>query len=323
MATACVVLVATANAGIAGLVEAMREAMAGATKSTTLSAAARSGLEIAVLTLSLPVGTLLVVACLAGLAQTRGLATAWPLLPAGRKVLPTLHRVFGRDRAVEAGKGCIVLGILLAACFWSIRPAISGIAALGGASAARILRAVGVLGEHLAIRLTVAMLALGAADFLWQHHRHRKALRMSRDEVKREHKESEGEPAHKAERLRLHQECMQEQASGDVTEADFVVVQSGGMAGGVAGVMAAAIRYDREARVAPIVMVKGEHRHAQAIEAAARAAGIPVLIHPDLVRALASVDDGGEIPPALYEQVAECLVWVQGLGQAGVACFPG
>jgi flagellar biosynthesis protein FlhB len=312
MATACVVLVATANAGAAGLVEAMREAMAGATKSTTIFAAARSGLEIALLTLSLPVGALLGVACLAGLAQTRGLATALPLLPEGRKVLPTLGRVVGRDRAMEAGKGCLALGILLAVGFWSIRPAISCIAALGGASAARILRAVGVLGEYLAIRLTVAMLALGAADFLWRHHRHRKALRMSRDEVKREHKESEGEPSHKAERLRLHQEGMQEQASGDVAEADFVVVESGVMV----GVMAAAIRYDREARGAPVVMVKGEHRHAQAIEAAARAAGIPVLIHPGLVRALASVDDGCEIPPALYEQVAECLVRVQAMGQA-------
>lgn len=308
IATACVVLVATANAGAAGLVQAMREAMAGATKSTTIFAAAKAGLEVAVLTLALPAGAALVAAFLASVAQAQGRATVLPLLPDGKKVLPSLGRVFGRDRAIEAGKGFIVLGILFAVAFWSIRPVISSIAALGGASAAQILRAEGVLGEHLAIRLTVAMLALGAVDFLWQRHRFGKALRMSRDEVKREHRESEGEPAYKAERLRLHQEFMHEQTVGDVTEADFVVVQ--------AGVMAAAIRYDGEASNAPIVMVKGEHGHAQAIEAAARAAGVPVFIDPDLVRALASVEYGGEIPEALYEQVAECLLRVQATGKS-------
>jgi flagellar biosynthesis protein FlhB len=307
MATACVVLVATARAGVAGLVQAMREAMVGAAKATALSAFAKAGLEVAVVTLALPAGALLVVACLVGVMQTRGLAAALPLMPEARRVLPSLDKVLGRERAIEAGKGVVVVWFLFTVAFWSIRPAISAIAALGGASAAQILRAMGVLGEHLAIRLIVAMLALGAADFLWQRHHHGKALRMSRDEVKREHKESEGEPAQKAERLRLHQEIMQEQALGDVTKADFVVVH--------AGFMAAAIRYDRASASAPVVMMKGERRVAQAIEAAARAAGVPVIVDPNLSRALASVDDGGEIPKSLYEQVAECLVRVQAKGQ--------
>jgi flagellar biosynthesis protein FlhB len=306
-ATACIVLVASAHAGVAGLVQAMREAVAGATKSTAITAAAKAGLDIAALTLALPVGALFVVACLAGLVQTLGGASALPLQPDARRVSPSLGRVLGRDRVIEVGKGLIVLCILFTVAFWSIRPAISSIAALGGASAARILRAVGVLGEHLAIRLTVAMLALGAADLLWQRHRHGKALRMSRDEVKREHRESEGEPAQKAERLRRYRELMHERTVGDIAEADFVVVQ--------AGVMAAAIRYDREASNAPVVMVKGVHRHAQVIETRARAAGVPVVVDPDLVRALASVEEGSDIPEGLYQQVAECLVRIQDLGQ--------
>ena len=308
MATACVVLVATARAGVAGLVQAMREAMVGAAKATALFAFAKAGLEVAVVTLAPPVGALLVVACLVGVMQARGLAAALPLMPEARRVLPSLGKVLGRERALEAGKGFVVVCFLFAVAFWSIRPAISAIAGLSGASAAQILRAIGVLGEHLAIRLTVAMLALGAVDFLWQRHRHGKALRMSRDEVKREHRESEGEPAQKAERLRLHQEIMREQALGEVTEADLVVVH--------AGIIAAAIRCDLASASAPVVMMKGERRVAQAIEAAARAAGVPVVVDPALVRALASVDDGGEIPESLYEQVAECLVRVQAKGQS-------
>jgi type III secretion protein U len=209
---------------------------------------------------------------------------------------------------VEAGKGFLGLCVLFAVALWSIRPAVSGIAATGGASAARILRTVGVLGQRLAIHLTVAMLALGAADYLWQRYRHGKALRMGRDEVKREHRESEGEPAHKAERLRLHHEFMQEHALGDVAEADFVVVHP--------GVMATAIHYDQKSSSAPVVLVKGEGGRAQAIAAAARAAGVPAFVDPDLARALGSVDESGEIPEALYQRVAECMLRAETMGQS-------
>jgi flagellar biosynthesis protein FlhB len=307
VATACVVFVATASAGVGGLLQAMRETMVGASKSTAMAAAAKSGLEVVALTLALPMGALLAVACLAGVVQTRGLATVRPLRPEARRVLPSLDRVLGCDRVIEAGKGVIGLAVLFIVAFWSIHPVISSIAALSGASAVQILRAIGVLGERLAIHLTMALLALGTADFLWQRHRRGKALRMSRDEVKREHRESEGEPAHKAERFRLHQEFMHEQTIGDVNGADFVVVH--------AGLMAVAIRYDRASASAPVVMVKGEHRHAQAIEVAARADGVPVFVDPELARALALVEHGGEIPEALYERVAGCLVQVQAKGQ--------
>jgi flagellar biosynthesis protein FlhB len=305
--TACIVFVASAQAGAAGLAHAMREAMAGATKSTGVVAAAKAGFEVALLTLALPASALFVIVCLAGLAHTQGFASAVPLRPDARRVVPSLGRVFGRERVIEVGKAGIVLCLLFSVALWSIRPAISSLAALSGASAARILHTAGVLGEHLAVRLSATMLALGAADFFWQRHRHEKALRMSRDEVKREQRESEGEPAQKAERLRRYQELMQEQRVGDIAAADFVVVQ--------AGRMAVAIRYDHEAVSAPIVMVKGVHGQAQAIEAAARVAGVPVVVDPNLVMALASVEDGDDIPEVLYQQVAECLVRIQAASQ--------
>lgn len=170
----------------------------------------------------------------------------------------------------------------------------------------------GVLGGRLAIHLTVAMLVLGAVDYLLQRQRHGKVLRMSRDEVKRESRESEGEPAHKAERLRLHHEFIQEQALDKILDADFVVVH--------AGVLAAAIRYEREGALAPVVMAKGRHLRAQAIEAAARVAGVPIFNVPWAVD-LVLVDEGEEIPEALYERVAECLLRAQAVaqdvGQAG------
>jgi type III secretion protein U len=308
MATACIVLVATASSGVAVLLQLMVEALRGATQSMAFSVAAQAGLEVVLVNLAVPASALLLVGCLVGVAQTRGLATALPLRPDGRRVLPAIGRVLGRDRVVEAGKGILALGVLFAVAGWSMRPAMLGVAALSGASAGRILRAVGVLGGRLAIHLTVAMLALGAADYLLQRQRHRKALRMSRDEVKREHRDSEGEPVHKAERLRLHHEFMQKQALGDVANADFVVVH--------AGVLAVGIRYDRKSSGAPVVNVKGERLGAQAMEAAARAAGVPVFVDAHWAGALALVDEGEEIPEALYALVAECLLRAEAMGQA-------
>ena len=308
VATACGVLVATAQAGTAELVLAMREVLMGATKSLSISEAARSGFEAAVVMLALPLGTLWLMTCLAGVAQTRGLVTTRPLRPDAGRILPSLGRVFGRDKAMEAGKGLFGVALLFSVAYGSIRPAISAIAGLGGASAEQIFRALGVVGQRLGIHLTLAMLAIGIADYFWQRHRNGKALLMSRDEVKREHRELEGEPAHKAERLRLHREFMLEQVLSDVPRAHFVVVES--------GVMAAAICHERDGSRAPVVMLKGERKVAQAIEDAARAARVPVFADADLTRALAAVDEGEEIPEALYEQVAECLVRARSLGQS-------
>jgi type III secretion protein U len=142
------------------------------------------------------------------------------------------------------------------------------------------------------------MLAVGVGDYLWQRHSHGKALRMSRDEVKREHREDEGEPETRAGRLRLHREFTLGQGMGEVIQAEVVVVHS--------GVLAVAVGYDGE--TAPVVLVKGKGHHARALEQAARTAGVPVLSEPDLVHALAITEEGGEIPESLFEQVAELLV---------------
>jgi len=309
MATACVFLVSTASSGVAGMLQLMREVLDAAAKSSAMSAAAKAGLDVVLLNLAVPAGALLLAACLVGVAQTRGLATALPLRPDARRALPAIRRVLSRDRAVEAGKGILGLCVLLAVALWSMRPALAVVAALSGAGPGRILSAMGVLGGRLAIHLTVAMLGLGAADYLLQRQRHGKVLRMSRDEVKREHRESEGDPAHRAERLRLHHELMQEQSLGNIPEADFVVFH--------AGILAAAIRYDREGSSAPVVMVKGGRLRAQAIAAAARVAGVPVFIDVPWAGDLESVDEGEEIPVALYARVAECLLRAEDMGRAG------
>jgi flagellar biosynthesis protein FlhB len=157
----------------------------------------------------------------------------------------------------------------------------------------------GLLGARLGLRLAVAAVVLGAADYLWQRHRHAKSLRMSREEWKREYKESEGDPLHKAERQRLHREILQQQMIDDVRRAKLVLVDGDRVA--------VALRYDPDGPGAPVVVAKGERLVAAMIREVARETGVPIFGEPTLAQTLREVEEGDEIPESAFEAVAQLL----------------
>jgi flagellar biosynthesis protein FlhB len=152
--------------------------------------------------------------------------------------------------------------------------------------------------------MVLVVVAIGFGDFLWQRHRFMKDMRMTREEVKREYKEQEGDPHHKQERMRLHKELLQQRMLNAVRKADFVVVNPDHIA--------VAIRYDKDSQEAPVVVAKGERILAQKIKEIARESGVPIFRDVSLARALRDVEEGDEIPEALYEAVAEILRVVYG-----------
>jgi flagellar biosynthetic protein FlhB len=152
--------------------------------------------------------------------------------------------------------------------------------------------------------MVMVVAAIGFGDFLWQRHSHMKEMRMTREEVKREHKEQEGDPHHKHERMRLHKELLQQRMINAVRKADFVVVNPDHIA--------VAIRYEKDSQEAPLVVAKGERILAEKIKEVAREAGVPIFRDVNLARALRDVEEGDEIPEALYEAVAEILRVVYG-----------
>jgi flagellar biosynthetic protein FlhB len=162
-----------------------------------------------------------------------------------------------------------------------------------------VVAVAGDLGARLGGRLALAAVAIGVLDYLWQRHRHRQSLRMTREEVKRERKEVEGDPLHKAERQRLHREALEQRRVGDVREADFVVVNPDHVA--------VAVRYDRGGPSAPVVVAKGERLLAERIKEIAREAGVPIFRDVALARSLRDVEEGAPIPETLYDAVAEIL----------------
>ncbi len=156
------------------------------------------------------------------------------------------------------------------------------------------------LGEGLAWRAAMVGLALGAIDVLVTRTVWMRRLRMSKDEVKREHRDAEGDPQIKAARERAYHDILAHAAIADVRAASVVVVKPTHHAG--------ALRYDPSTGDdAPTVIATGEGELAARIVRAARDFGIPVVRDVPLAHALVALGRGDVIPEALYQAVAEIL----------------
>jgi type III secretion protein U len=122
---------------------------------------------------------------------------------------------------------------------------------------------------------------------------------MTREEVKQEHKDSEGDPRHKAERKALHRQILAGGRARGVQKASAVVINPTHIA--------VALRYDEEECDAPYLVAKGRDREAQAIRNQAQRLGIPVVQDIPLARSLVQFDVGEEIPEELYQAAAAVL----------------
>ena len=251
--------------------------------------------------LAVPLAAAVAGALAAGLFQTRGLLAVEALRPDLARLSPArgLERAFGGPAALQVGKGLVKV-VLVGAIVWAtVRPVLAGVTALAGADPSRLLAVLGALAARLAARAALVALALGLCDYLFALRRHRRGLRMTRDEVRREAKDQEGDPSHRAERQRLHREVLEQRMVAAVRKADFVVVNPDHIA--------VALRYDKDGDAAPVVIARGERLVAERIKQVAREAGIPIFRDVTLARSLRELPEGDEIPAALYEAVAEVL----------------
>jgi flagellar biosynthesis protein FlhB len=301
MTAAIVALVLQGPTLTARLLAYWKGALAAAPAGGSASSALAAGAAVMARALAVPLAAAALVALGVGLLQTRGLLAFGALRPDLSRLSPAagLGRVFGGQAALEVGKS-LLKAMLVAVLVWlTVRPVLAGLAALAGAPVARLAGALGVVSAQLAERVALVALALGMADYLLVRRRHLGRMRMTHEEVKREHKESEGDPSHRAERQRLHRELSEQRMVAEVRKADFVVVNPDHIA--------VALRYDREGEAAPVVVARGERLLAERIKQVAREAGVPIFRDVTLARSLRELAEGAEIPAALYEAVAEIL----------------
>jgi type III secretion protein U len=254
--------------------------------------------------LSLVIPALAVVGVAGGVAhvvQTGGVVAGERLAPrldrlnplTGAKALVSGARLFAVARAIVAA---FLVGWL---AYRDLADRVVDIARVAGRPAwtgAVVADVAGRFAWHAA----ALGLALGLADLLVTRRAWLGRLRMTKEEVKREHKEAEGDPLVRAARHRAYQELLAQVAIANVRTASVVVVNPTHLA--------CALRYDEKAGdEAPVVVASGEGDLAARIAQAAQEWGVPVVRDVPLARALVELSVGDAIPEALYEVVAEIL----------------
>jgi flagellar biosynthetic protein FlhB len=226
-----------------------------------------------------------------------------------------LGRMFSARGAIEVVKGISRFAVLAIATVFVLRNATGELLGLGNEpTMAGIAHAFSLAGR-MVLTLACALLLIAAIDVPLVIWRHRRDLRMSKQELREEHREAEGNPelkGHIRSQLRAMSRRRMIQA---VPTADMVIVNPTHYA--------VAVKYDAAKMRAPVVVAKGVDAVAARIRAVAADANIPIVEAPPLARALhAGCDLGDEIPPRLYVAVAQVLSYVYQVRSLRTAGLP-
>lgn len=240
-------------------------------------------------------------------AMQVGLVLAFEKLkPSAKKlnVIANLKNIFSKKNLVEFLKSAIKIGFLSALLWLLLRDAFPIMTSIPQAGLAGMGQVIGSLIKTMLINIGLAYAVISLADFAWQRYSHRKQLMMSKDEVKREYKEMEGDPHIKHQRKQLHQQMMQEGAVNSARKATVLVTNPTHIA--------VALHYEEGETPLPVVLAMAEGALAERMMRAAREAGVPVMQNIPLAHSLMEQASSGQyIPSELVEPVAEVLRLLQ------------
>ena len=255
-------------------------------------------------TIALPVGLLLAAALAGGLLQHRPVWSFEPLTPKLARLSPMagFKRVLGAPALANFGKGILkisIVGIIGGVALWGERDRAEALVGLG---AADLMRAVLTITLKLLTLVLAAHVVLAIGDYVAMRFAWAKRQRMTKQEVKDEAKEQDGNPEIKAKLRQLRAQRLRKRMMAAVPSATVVVTNPTHFA--------VALRYEK-GQAAPICVAKGLDELAQRIRAVATEHGVPVVENPPLARALhASVEIDDEIPVEHYKAVAEVIGFV-------------
>jgi type III secretion protein U len=258
----------------------------------------RKGLEMLAPFLGIVIGLGLLVE----LAQTGMLISFKALAPSGKKlnVATNLKNMVSAKNLFEFIKSNLKIALLSVVVYGVLRSALPTLMTLPQGGLTSVAVATAVLLKTMMLHVSLGYAVLAAADFLWQRYQYIKQLKMSKDEVKEEYKNAEGDPHIKHKRKELHRELLQGDDVQRVKKSSVVVTNPTHLA--------VAIAYEKGLTPLPVVLAKGEGAHAHRIAGIAREHGIPVLQNIPLARALmANAPLDQFIPSELIEPVAEVL----------------
>ena len=270
------------------------------------------------LTLLVPLFAALVIAALAGPMLLSGFhfsATGFSFKASRLNPVSGLTRMFSMNGIAELVKALLKAGMIGGIGVWVVLSRSEQSLALLSMSVDSAIVSFGqiVFGATVAMVSGLALVAAVDVPFqLWQYY---KGLRMTKEEVKQEYKESEGDPKIKGQIRQRQREMAKRRMMQEVPKADVVVTNPTHYA--------VALKYEDSSMRAPRVVAKGADLIAAQIREIARSNNVPLLEAPPLARALfRHTEIGEDVPAALYTAVAEVMAWVYTLRQAAAAGVP-
>ena len=255
-------------------------------------------------------GVTAVLAVAATFAQTRLLVTGESLKPKLNRISPIqgFKRLFSLRSVVEALKGLLKIGVLLYLIYRYFTTVAVGFSRFLDME---ISQACSILFDdifNLILQVVIAFIVLAGADFLYQWWDYERQLKMSKQEVKEEYKQTEGDPQVKGKIKQIQRQRAQQRMMQQVPGADVVIRNPTHVA--------VALRYKPDRDEAPVVVAMGLDELALRIVQVAEENQVAVVENVQLARSLyASSELGYQISPEFYGPVAEILVYVLKLDQ--------
>jgi flagellar biosynthetic protein FlhB len=270
------------------------------------------GMEVARRALQAALPVVLIVLVSAGVAGAAGhlLQTGLMFTPDKLKpdfskldLLKGLKRMFGIDALIQWAKSLVKVGVTAALAWWMVKPHVAELERLATLDPVMILPFVADLLRRVVFAVLALMLVVAGADWFIQRQRFMARMRMSKEELKEEFKNTEGDPHVKARQKQIRAERARRRMMQAVPKATVVVMNPTHYA--------VALKYEQGEDEAPLCVAKGLDALALKIREVAEEAGVPVVEDPPLARALyAAVEIDDMIPPAHYEAVAKIIGFI-------------
>lgn len=246
-----------------------------------------------------------IIAFLLNVLQQKWMVTAKPLQPKASKISPLsgFKRIFSVKQLVELLKAIAMMAVIGIVAYQTIKDKLPLILTFYNIPLYTAIAAVGNILVDMGIRVSAVFLIIGFADLIFQRHKFKTDNMMTKQEVKDEFKNSEGDPQVKGQVKRRMMEISRRRMMEALPEADVVITNPTHFA--------VALKYEPNSGKAPVVIAKGADYLAFQIKDKAKEYHIEIVENKPLARILYhNVDIGMEIPPELYQVVAEILARV-------------
>ena len=246
-----------------------------------------------------------VVAFLINIVQVKWKVSTKPLKPKPDKFNPIngFKRMFSKDSLFELVKSIAKIALISIIAYTALKSHMEEIFLLYNITLQQAIAEIGTLVIDVGFRISIIYCIIGAVDYIYQKHKFNEDMKMTKQEVKDEMKNSEGDPQIKGKQRQRMQEASRRRMMQDVPKADVVITNPTHYA--------VALKYEASTGTAPVLVAKGADLIAQRIKEIARENHVEIVENKPLARMIyTNVEIGNEIPPELYQAVAEILAAV-------------